>query len=381
MTYSELTTLISNYNLVPGQTYRLSDYMTTYIQPVTGTAMSSGIVEPLYIIATDFNKVHNVCKSELYPEDIIYYSVIGDLGDGFGTEGFTKGKIYRRIDTIYNNDIGTDWRHIKYYIMGSDLLFIENYGQYINNNTIKTYNLFHSVFNGPTNSYIQDNTIGGGFYGNTIAGDFYYNLISYGFNGNNIGNLFHSNTINANCILNTIGDNFNKNNIGQDFGSNYIVDQFTSNTIGSSFYSNTFSSIFISNIFGDNCRQNLFNGSTTKNNCGNNFEYNFLGEFNKNSIGNEFLSNSILYCYDNRILKMSKTVITGYLDSSSIDYMGRCEFTNIFNTKFSSTIISLTTTTSEMSDSTIDLTVYKAPGGAHKQRHYSDADSLVITNI
>jgi len=65
-------------------------------------------LEPLIITAAGTNSLETICKSTVYGQDIIYYNIDDN------SEGFTKGKIYRRIDTIQNNDIGTDWRHIKY---------------------------------------------------------------------------------------------------------------------------------------------------------------------------------------------------------------------------------------------------------------------------
>ena len=114
VTYDELLALKTGSELVANQTYLLTDYETTYGQPYSNLTINSGIIEPLYITATDVDKLSNECKSELYPQDIVYYEITGDIGNGKGTEGFTKGKIYRRIDTLKNNDIGTDWRHITY---------------------------------------------------------------------------------------------------------------------------------------------------------------------------------------------------------------------------------------------------------------------------
>ena len=98
VTYSELVYLRNNNSLTKNKVYLLTDYMTTYTQPVTNVTKSSGVIEPLYITATDVNKLHNECRSKLYPQDIVYYNIDDD------TEGFTKGKIYRRIDTLRNND-------------------------------------------------------------------------------------------------------------------------------------------------------------------------------------------------------------------------------------------------------------------------------------
>ena len=170
VTYDELVDLKNTSSLIKGQNYLLTNYMTTYTQPVTGVSKASGVIEPLIITATDVNKLHNQCKSTLYPQDIVFYEITGDIGNGYGTEGFTKGKIYRRIDTLINNDIGTDWRHVKYGRDGIDKLLFEDYdGVY--NNQIKTYFLFNNTIG----NQFYNNTIGDYFYNNTIGNDFNYN--------------------------------------------------------------------------------------------------------------------------------------------------------------------------------------------------------------
>ena len=188
VTYDELVNLKNNSQLKKGQNYLLTDYMTTYRQPVTNVNKSSGVIEPLIITATDVDKLHNQCKSTLYPQDIVFYEITGDIGNGKGTEGFTKGKIYRRIDTLRNNDIGTDWRHVKYDRNGIDKLLFEDYTN-VYNNKIETYFLFN----------------------NTIGDYFYYNTIGKNFNYNTIGNIFYSNTIGNDFYNNTIGNSFYSN--------------------------------------------------------------------------------------------------------------------------------------------------------------------------
>ena len=251
VTYDELVDLKNTSSLIKGQNYLLTDYMTTYTQPVTNVNKSSGVIEPLIITATDVDKLHNQCKSTLYPQDIVFYEITGDIGNGKGTEGFTKGKIYRRIDTLRNNDIGTDWRHVKYDRNGIDKLLFEDYTN-VYNNKIETYFLFN-------------NTIGNDFYNNTIGNDFYNNTIGDYFYNNTIGNIFN---------YNTIGNIFNYNTIGNDFYYNTIGNDFYNNTIGDYFYNNT-----IGNIFNYNTIGNIFN-------------YNTIGnDFYNNTIGNSFYSN------------------------------------------------------------------------------------------
>jgi len=108
VTYPELLNLYNNGGLITGATYLLTDYQTTYIQPVTNIFTVSDIIEPLILTAVTPRKLNAVCASTIYPRDIVFYNIEDN------TEGFTKGKIYRRIDTVFNNDIGTDFRHIFY---------------------------------------------------------------------------------------------------------------------------------------------------------------------------------------------------------------------------------------------------------------------------
>lgn len=255
VTYDELLVLVNNSKLVKGQKYRLTDYETTYNQPITNAFMSSGIIEVLHITATDVNKLHKVCQSELYPEDIVYYEITGNINNEYGTEGFTKGKIYRRIDTIRNNDIGTDWRHIKYNrVINSqsvDILLFTNYDQ-VFNNIIQTYHLFNSVvgasFSGnEIGNYFENNTIGHSFYlniikdsfaNNNIENEFYYNNIKNSFYNNNIGNNFQFNDIKNFFRNNDIKRGFKGNKIEQDFENNSISVDFKTNIVGISFQNN-----------------------------------------------------------------------------------------------------------------------------------------------
>ena len=224
VTYDELVNLKNTSSLVKGQNYLLTDYETTYIQPETEISKSSGVIEPLIITATDVDKLHNQCKSTLYPQDIVYYEITGDIEDGNGTEGFTKGKIYRRIDTLRNNDIGTDWRHVKYDRDGIDKLLFEDY-TYCHNNVIKTYHLLNSV----VGNYFYDNTIGSFFYNNTIGFNFNSNTIEGSFSFNTIGDSFMANTIDVNFYENKIGNDFTLNKTSTNFRTNKIGNDFSNN--------------------------------------------------------------------------------------------------------------------------------------------------------
>jgi len=108
ITYTALKILVDAENLVSGQIYKITDYETTYLQPVTNIQTSSGVIEQLLVTAISAMSFNPMCSSLLYTQDIVYY----DINDN--TEGFTKGKIYRRVTPTQYLDIVSDWRHIKY---------------------------------------------------------------------------------------------------------------------------------------------------------------------------------------------------------------------------------------------------------------------------
>ena len=106
ISYNALLLAYNTSQLVPGQWYMINDFVTTWVDHITWQIMTSNETEPLLIQAVSVNKFSTICKSTLYPEDIVYY----DITDS--NEGATKGRILRRTDTKYNNSAPTDWRHI-----------------------------------------------------------------------------------------------------------------------------------------------------------------------------------------------------------------------------------------------------------------------------
>jgi hypothetical protein len=251
VTYAQLTTHITNSTLEKGQVYLLTDYMTVYTQPVTSATKSSGVTEQLYITATDVNKINNVCRSKLYPQDIVYYEVTGDIGNGKGTEGFTKGKIYRRIDTIRNNDIGTDWRHVKYDRSGTDKLLFEDYTECFNN-VIETFFLFNNV----VGIGFRNNKAGDGCYSNNFGDNCISNNLGDYCELNTFGDGCYSITFGDYCSLNTFGNACYSITIGNDCYENTFGNGCQSITIGNDCYENTFGNGCYSNTFGNGCQSN-----------------------------------------------------------------------------------------------------------------------------
>jgi len=319
VTYSQLTTLITNSQLIIGQNYLLTDYVTTYTQPISNVSLS-GSAEPLLLTATSTNALNPICSSALFPQDQIYYNVVNDT---FVVPGCTKGYIYRRIDTQKKNDIGFDYRQVKYrrwqievtindptgidgiYEVGSVVnktgtaeiyLKISNtQGLFSDMSSWRLFewdNLSYTSYSNyewkldwvhfiiPVNSNFMDYyifstepTIYGIFtndYGeNTINTDFYCNSVLFGGGYiNKIGSGFYCNTINFTFSSNNISNNFSYNSIGSSFMYNTIGDGFGFNTISNEFEYNNIIRSFFYNVIGAKFEYNMISGT---------FSFNIIG--------------------------------------------------------------------------------------------------------
>jgi len=301
-------------------------------------------LEPLIVAAAGTNSLETICKSTIYGQDIIYYNIDDN------SEGFTKGKIYRRIDTIQNNDIGTDWRHIKYrrwklnvtndWVNGQ----VYNRGDIVKNGTsiymcyrttelwnASLYNFIQLGFNNGdyAGMYTNYNNIYLGIniydsfddtyfsaaalsddyrdtlmfteYGSAIVNNkfetkYLHNSVFIGnnFYSNTVGNNFNSNTVGNNFYSNTVGNDFNLNIVGSYFNSNTVENNFNSNAIGNNFYFNTVGMSFNSNIIENDFQYNAVGNNFQSNTVGNDFYFNTIGNnFYSNTIGNNFNSNTI----------------------------------------------------------------------------------------
>ncbi|MEA4930421.1 MAG: tail fiber domain-containing protein [Anaerolineaceae bacterium] len=110
LTYADLINKINASELVPGTKYLLTDYQTVYTQPVTNV-VKSGPIEPLILTAVTSNEIDKVAKSTIYPQDIIWYNHVNDQTQ---VRGATKGYIYKRHDTLKDNDVGFDFRNVQF---------------------------------------------------------------------------------------------------------------------------------------------------------------------------------------------------------------------------------------------------------------------------
>ena len=356
-TYSGLTTLKAATGLIPGQLYRISDFhLMWHNQSINDTGIKSGLApEPLIVLALSGNKISHEAKSELYPQDTIYYDIDASGSYSWGTINNNtaipnfKGWIYRRIDHKLNIDIPWDWRNITVNCCRPNMTSIGLY------NSATTYNLYSVVKNASNKLYysIQNNNTNNSLTNTnfwlpvsdfTEGNTYFVTDESYGFrafnkngnfvnlpadtstriqqptftsslvsqgafqltNCNNIkieggssnvflgNNLIISNTIGNDFSSNTIGNNFYSNTIGNSFSSNTIGNLFYANTIGNSFYFNTIGNSFYSNTIGNSFYFNIIGNDFYSNTIGNSFNSNTIGDsFYSNTIGNLFYANTI----------------------------------------------------------------------------------------
>ena len=110
-TYDELNTLKNYSLLIPGQKYEISDFVTTYNQPVTNT-IKSGSVENLIIEAVSSNEFYTSATSLQFSKDIIYYNFNDNLCEDNVTP--RTGKIIYRENPILKLVRKYDWRNVKF---------------------------------------------------------------------------------------------------------------------------------------------------------------------------------------------------------------------------------------------------------------------------
>ena len=390
LTYSGLTTLIHNSGLTVGGLYLISDYQTTHIIPYAdddsysnGTLqvgiqytiptlsagdnfsnvgyVADGVpffatnttpnvwdygtdvydyfytspVEPLLVTASSTYTLKPEAHSALYPHDIIYY----DYNNNYNMiPGCTKGYIYRRIDTLQNNDIPFDFRNVKFrrwqidassniwdssitYNQNDVVLYPDTSNIYIcisnsiigvnpstdNGNVWKLFeypNLSYIATNTSWNLYNVEFNISTGYTDYNMWSDLSYYDTSY----SNIIEMPDLSEDNILDLSNTVifGSYFTQNNIGSWFSSNNILDGFQGNSIGTDFYGNSIGSNFYSNSIGSNFYSNSIGSNFIQNNIGSGFSSNnILAYFYCNSIGSNFYGNSIESYFNNNTISNS----------------------------------------------------------------------------
>lgn len=147
----------------------------------------------------------------------------------------------------------------------------------VSGNVIKA---FHSYQNSDEDTALQIAAL------NSIV--FFGNVCKF----NTFGNNGYFNTFGNNCLSNTFGDNFLTNVFGDNCQFNAFGGNCHSNTSGNGYSSNVFGNFCASNTFGDNCSSNRFGNGCTSNM--------FNGTCSANTFGNNCSSNVLKYnCLSN----------------------------------------------------------------------------------
>ena len=311
VTYSGLSSMIFSSILTTNQSYLITDYQSVHIIPFTDI-VNTGTTEPLLVTASGNNKLKPEAYSKLYPQDIIYYDVNNrqDM-----VPGCTKGYIYRRVDTLKNNDIPFDFRNVKFRRWQINVTNVWNGGTTYNKNSVVVLSGTSSIYiclkdnvigpdpNPSTNNenfwklfewdnlttvspYVNNNwSFGSGaIIPCSSAYTDYPMFVDYSSAFNNKINQSPFNIIYYNNSV-IFGSNFNDNTIESYFCDNTIGNSFSGNTIGNNFCDNTIGNRFKFNTIGINCQSNTF-----FNNCNHNI---ICANFKINSIKNDFSYNNI----------------------------------------------------------------------------------------
>ena len=331
ITYSELVELRDNSQLVPGQLYRIADYVTTTAQDNTKSAEHQF---DIIVRAITENTLSEYAKVKVKEND--EYFINNDLNvweikyclDN-DTSRFAwadpdngKGVIYYMKDE-YGNEAPYDFKNIMYIKDGEE---IPTFGDNCSNNIIKEYKV-KNKFNLPNITFgkdCHDNTFGKDCHDNTFENNCNTNTFGKDCHDNTFGKDCHDNTFENNCNTNTFESGCTYNTFGHDCDYNAFESICFNNTFGSSCVnnafesgcsSNTFGFNCINNTFGDNCKNNTFerfcNNNTFGSKCstntfGENCDYNaFESGCTDNTFGSDCTGNTLNELFQGNIVGIS----------------------------------------------------------------------------
>ena len=354
LTYQELFFLRASSGLIPGQFYRITDYVTATSQENTRSAGHQFDVIVLALTNDTLAERAWACHHEgdTYFQNFhleawqIWYCLDNDTSRfewAVPSTSGGKGVIYRMIDE-FNNDCPYDFKNIQYYNNEVWLYTFSNSSDltgYSYNNTITAHiytqrqrlnwiifgnnchdNSFgNNCYDNSFGNNCRNNRFGNGCYNNSFEGGCGYNSFGNGcYNnsfgkdcgGNSFGNCCYSNSFGSECSGNSFGSSCHSNSFGNfcrynSFGnkcySNIFGNNWQNNSFGNKCYSNSFGNSCYSNIFGNNCYSNSFGSECFGNSFGSSCKSNsFEGNCRYNSFGNNCHTNSFgIYCRYNRV--------------------------------------------------------------------------------
>ena len=314
ITYNNLVQLRNNSQLIPGQQYRITDYITTTSEADTQSAEHQF---DIIVTALNENTLSEIASACVNKFDIqyfdscnlsawqIWYCLDNDTSRfSWANEDEGKGVIYRMIDE-WGNDCPYDFKNIKFlkpiisetdtqdsnyyytfcYYDGGDSISdasISGSDNIVFNNVIKQYSKINGqhlnriLFIGEECSW-KGNTFGSNCFDNIFEDECDRNTFGESCYNNTFGYRFDNNTFGNNCYNNSFGGSCSNNTFGNRCYSNKLGADCCNNTFGKGCSNNTFWDECNLNTFGDKCCYN-----SLKNNCENNT---FGNECNTNSLG------------------------------------------------------------------------------------------------
>ena len=346
VSYDELKGLRDSGKLIPGQQYRITDYVTTTTQFATDsvehqfdlivTALNEYILsEEAHVIQTqESDGYFDGCNLAAWK---IWYCLDNDINRfGWADEYNGKGVIYRMIDE-WGNDCPYDFKNIRFervkytYEGGGNVVSIESaaddetlcycytFSWEESEDEIVDASIFGNGNNGLTNG--NDDIIG--VYENIIGVHNVYgtrhlnnNVLfsSYGYDSGYF-NGYCKNIFGEHCCDNSFNDGFKDNRFGNNCCDNQSYERLYNNTFGDNCYNNIFWGDYMcesmNNTFGNECCDNNFYGSSYNNTFGHGCKYNALMlDCDSNKFGN--------YCSDNTLESYCSSNVFGINCTSNI---------------------------------------------------------------
>ena len=227
--YEDLTAMRTYGKLIAGQKYLLTDYQTVYYQSRPGQtpdyADNVSAFEPLVLTAISTDKFSSIAYSPTFPQDVIWYNFDNELSPDNTTvfysyldrisKGF-KGIIIRRIDTQKNIDYSYDWRTMKWWREGKEVL---------------TFAGLNSAYNIVSGSNCYGNVFGSGCFSNTLGSGCSNNTFGGICFGNTFGNYCHNNTLGSGCSNNTLSSGCYDNTFGSNLQCADVKSGFSNATV------------------------------------------------------------------------------------------------------------------------------------------------------
>ena len=326
VTYSELVALRDAGELIPGQQYRITDYVTTTVQLNT---QSAGHQFDIIVTADAVDKLNENARAVKHEGDTYFanskleawklkYCLDNDTSRFAWADSVNgKGVIYRMIDE-FNNDVPYDFKNIQFkrkltdgvldldngidtwcytftgisnesstlidgtVLKASEYFTDEGSNLYKNNKIgIHEYKSFAEDGNDKIVQQCNDIVFIGRYDEEPYVEEgpaklalfSFHNVFGAQCSDMTFGANCHSNTFGNRCYSNTFGNYCHSNTFGNNCSYNTFGDECSNNTFGNNCYSNTFGNDCRGNTFGNNCDSNTFGNYCSYNTFGNDCRY------------------------------------------------------------------------------------------------------------